>query len=145
MTYEGQAAIELEQAIEPDDGRYEGELLKEKGVWILDPLPMISRVIGHVRQNVSPGIISARFHNGLVSLLAEAVHRASTETGIRHIALSGGVFQNAYLLERLEPELAGRGLEVCCHIEVPTNDACIALGQAYIGAQWLMARKETAL
>ena len=64
---------------------------------------------------------------------------AAEKTGLNRIALSGGVFQNAYLSERLERDLSRHGLEVYSHIEVPANDACISLGQAWIGAQKIMA------
>ena len=141
ITYEGQAAIELEQAIEADCGRYQGNKVKEEGMWILDPLPMIAEVVKDVRNGLAPGIISARFHNGVVSLLAESAAVVGEETGLRRIALSGGVFQNAYLFENLVTALSERGFEVYSHVEVPANDACIALGQAYVAAQWLRQRK----
>ncbi len=139
VNYEGQAAIEFEQAIEPDEGGYGGELRRENGLWIVDPFPMIAEVVREVRGNRPAGIISARFHNGLVSLLSETAGRISSETGLTRIALSGGVFQNAYLIARLETELKQRGFEVFSHVEVPANDACIALGQVYVGARWLTA------
>lgn len=138
VTYEGQAAIELEQAIEPDDGSYEGRLAEgDGGMVILDPLPMVRKVVEEIRGEVPRGVIAARFHNGMVSLLADAAAAASRKSGMSRVALSGGVFQNAYLMERLVPELEARGLEVHTHEEVPANDACIALGQAFVARQWL--------
>ena len=142
VNYEGQAAIELEQAIEPDDGSYEGTITSgNEGMFVIDPFPMIEAVIEDVRRNCSVGKIAARFHNGIVNLLAEAGSLALQRTGLNQIAFSGGVFQNAYLAERLEKKLSGLGFEVYGHIEVPANDACIALGQAYIGAQKLLAEQ----
>jgi hydrogenase maturation protein HypF len=135
--YEGQAAIELEQAIEPEDGSYRGELERVDTGWIVDPFPMILEVVADARRGRSPGIIAARFHNGLVALLVAAAEKVSGDTGLTRIVLSGGVFQNVYLLERLEQGLEKKGLEVWNHLEVPANDACIALGQAHIGGQWL--------
>jgi hydrogenase maturation protein HypF len=135
--YEGQAAIELEQAIEQEDGSYRGELERVDTGWIVDPFPMIREVVADARRGRSPGIIAARFHNGLVTLLVAAAEKVSGDTGLTRIVLSGGVFQNVYLLERLEQGLEKKGLEVWNHLEVPANDACIALGQAHIGGQWL--------
>ena len=137
ITYEGQAAIELEQAIEEDDGKYEGCVTKEKGIWVLDPFPMIVQVVADIRSGISPGIISARFHSGVVALLAAAAAAIAEETGLRRIALSGGVFQNATLFEHLVSVVSERGFEVYSHVEVPANDACIALGQAFIAREWL--------
>jgi hydrogenase maturation protein HypF len=85
------------------------------------------------------GRIAARFHNGVIKILREAAVIAAERTGVNRIALSGGVFQNAYLSERLEGDLVKMGLEVYVHIEVPANDACISLGQAWIGAQKMLA------
>lgn len=139
VNYEGQAAIELEQAIEPDEGCYAGNVSEECGEIILDPFPMVECVVEDVRRQTRAGIIAARFHNGIVRVLAEAASLAAGKSGLERVLLSGGVFQNAYLSERLEGELAGLGLEVFPHVLTPANDACIALGQAWIGAAKLMA------
>jgi len=140
VSYEGQAAIELEQAIAPDSGSYEGIVTaRENGEFIIDPFPMVEAVIGDIRAKHPAGRIAARFHNGMVRLLADAARFASEVSGIKAVALSGGVFQNAYLFERLERELRALGLEVHTHLEVPANDACISLGQAFIGMKRLAA------
>ena len=59
----------------------------------------------------------------MVSLLVDAALRVSDETGLKRIALSGGVFQNAYLFENVVSALTERGFEVYSHVEVPANDA----------------------
>ncbi len=139
VNYEGQAAIELEQAIEEDAASYRGNIEPgNDGKFIIDPFPMVVAAAGDVRGKLPAGRISARFHNGMVRLLAEAATFAAKGCGLKKIALSGGVFQNAYLSERLERELSGLGFAVYTHVEVPANDACIALGQAFIGAKSLM-------
>jgi hydrogenase maturation protein HypF len=139
INYEGQAAIELEQAIEPDEGLYEGRLESGPDTILIDQLPIIEALIEDVRRGVPVGRIAARVHNGVVRILSRAAVIAAEKTGLNRIALSGGVFQNAYLSQRLERELSGHGLEVYGHIEVPANDACISLGQAWIGAHRIMA------
>jgi hydrogenase maturation protein HypF len=139
VAYEGQAAIELEQAIVADDGVYSGIVTKDADIWILDPLPLAREVIGDVRKGCPVGTIAARFHNGMVALLAEAATRIAGETGVRRVALSGGVFQNAYLSEHLENELRQAGLETYTHTHLPANDGCISLGQAFVAGQWLAA------
>lgn len=139
VNYEGQAAIELEQAIEHDTGAYEGRIEAPEGAMLLiDPFPMVLSIVADLRKRLPAGKVAARFHNGMVRLLARAARRAAEKTGLDRIALSGGVFQNAYLSERLEKELADLGLDVYAHCAVPANDACIALGQAWIGAKKLM-------
>ena len=89
---------------------------------VIDPFPIIESVVEDLHKEVPVGRIAARFHNGMVRLLADAVRRAAETTGIQKIALSGGVFQNAYLSQRLEKDLAGMCLEVYSHVEVPANE-----------------------
>jgi len=138
VNYEGQAAIELEQAIEPDDGLYQGGLETGPDCILIDQFPIIEALVDDVRQGVRVGRIAARFHNGLIKVLCEAAAIAAGRTGLTRIALSGGVFQNAYISDRLERDLSRMGLEVYSHMEVPANDACISLGQAWIGAQKIL-------
>lgn len=138
-SYEGQAAIELEQSIEPTSDGYDHGLDERHGVLILDPGPLILGAIDDLRREVRPGIVAGKFHHGMVALLAAAADKARTMSGVDRIALSGGVFQNRYLSERIELELARRGFEVLTHRELPTNDACIAFGQASLGACWLLS------
>ena len=141
VAYEGQAAIELEQALGDDEGSYRGELRKEQGRLILDPLPMIAEVVDDLRRKRDTGVISGRFHRGIVALLVDAAAAARDESGIDGIALSGGVFQNAYISHHLEAELTARDFTVFTHREAPPNDACISLGQAYVAAHRLLARQ----
>ncbi len=143
-SYEGQAAIELEQAIEPDDGYYGAKIetaTHSEGTIVIDQFPIIEALVEDVRRGVSTGRISARFHNGVVRILGEAAAAASARTGIKRVALSGGVLQNGYLSDRLEADLWKLGFEVFSHGEVPPNDACISLGQAWIGAQRLLEER----
>jgi len=135
--YEGQAAIELEQAITVESGAYRGRLDHVDGLQVINPLPILTELIADIRAGVAVGVMAARFHNGLVDLLAEAMQALRDQTGIDTAALSGGVFQNAYLAERLEAALHRLGFQVLVHREVPPNDACIALGQAYLGIRHL--------
>lgn len=139
ISYEGQAAIEFEQAILDDQGTYEAHIVREGELWILDPGPMIREVIADARRGTPAGILSARFHNGMVRLLTQAAAQAASENGLQRVALSGGVFQNAYLSAHLEDALRRMGLEVFVHTQLPANDACISLGQAFVAGRWLQA------
>ncbi len=53
-------------------------------------------------------------------------------SGLSKVALSGGVFQNLYLLRRTIDCLEERGFTVLIHHKVPCNDGGLALGQAVI-------------
>ena len=81
VNYEGQAAIELEQAIEPDDGYYEGRLESGPGSILIDQFPIKEALIEDVRRAVPAGRIAARFHNGIIRSLGEAAMIAAGKTG----------------------------------------------------------------
>jgi len=131
VNYEGQAAIELEQRVQLDEpagypARLEGELIRGGD--------LIRAVVEDVRAEVDPGTIAARFHNGVVDVLARAAQAACAETGLSTVALSGGVFQNVVLLQRVSAALSSAGLRVLTHSRVPPNDAGISLGQVAVAA-----------
>jgi len=131
-SYEGQPAAELEMAAdEREQGAYQGSVDPDGQI---NTLSLVRLVVEDRIAGVDNAVISARFHNGLVRLLAQACEKARHETGIGLVALSGGVFQNALILARLREELAQSGFEVLVHTLMPPNDACISLGQVVVAA-----------
>jgi hydrogenase maturation protein HypF len=137
VTFEGQAAIELEMAAQ--DGiveRYPFEI-EGDGPWQLDFRPMIERIVGDAAGGVAAGVVSARFHNTLAEAIVETCRRIRGETNLRRVCLSGGTFQNMRLLSTVAPSLRAAGFEVVLHAKVPPNDGGIALGQAAIAAESL--------
>jgi hydrogenase maturation protein HypF len=83
---------------------------------------------------VPAGIVSRRFHEGFVDVLARTAKLIYGETGLQNICLSGGSFQNVFLLEHLKRRLEAEGLNVFTHSEVPCGDGGLALGQALVAA-----------
>jgi hydrogenase maturation protein HypF len=118
-TYEAEAAIELEILAERhlDDARP-----YSLG---LDPGPMLRAMVSDLRAGVPPGPIAAGFHAAVADLVAEITERE----GDRVVALTGGVWQNALLLELTERRLDDLGVAVLTHRVVPPNDGGLALGQ----------------
>jgi hydrogenase maturation protein HypF len=118
--FEGQAAMLLENEI--------GALHTEEAYPLPggDWEPLIRALVADRRDGVARPLISARFHNALVSWILEVAH----ETGLTQIVFSGGVFQNRYLTERAAAVLESQGLTLHTHRQVPPNDGGIALGQA---------------
>ncbi|MEW5806413.1 MAG: carbamoyltransferase HypF [Acidobacteriota bacterium] len=98
---------------------------------------MFREIVADIWKGKATGEISAKFHNTVVSILAEACSMLRLEIGFDKVALSGGVFQNKYLFENLVKELKQRGFEVLTHSLVPANDGGISLGQAVIAASIL--------
>jgi hydrogenase maturation protein HypF len=138
VNYEAQAAIEFEALADPaETGCYSFgyEAIRDGGSTqklTIDPKPLIKEMVDDLRIGVSLPVISARFHNGVASMVCEVVKRLAMETGIAQVVLSGGVWQNMTLLTKSLSLLRGAGFEVFIHSLVPANDGGLALGQAVI-------------
>ncbi len=134
VTFEGQAAMELEMMADLDaEGLYpyEWRTIGENGREIL-LRPVLTGILSDLRNGVSTPVISGRFHRTLIHLFTDLCGTLKQETGLNRVALSGGVFQNAILLEGMIRSLTGNGFEVFTHTQVPANDGGIALGQVVI-------------
>lgn len=133
ITYEGQAAIELEAvALDQGDGQYhfaleEGEPLQ------IDPAPVIQAIVNDVLAGSPPGVIAARFHQAVCDVILQIALRLRQREKLQTIALSGGVFQNVKLLKQTRAALQANDFRVLVHRLVPPNDGGLALGQAVIG------------
>jgi len=135
VSYEGQAALELEMVLQDDAGQagcYPFEIRKEHGLLVVSAVKMIQQLISDLRNNVSKEKISARFHNGLVKTIVDVCVALRVDHRKLPVALSGGVFQNRYLTERAMRLLKEDGFEVLVHRQVPPNDGGLSLGQAVI-------------
>jgi len=95
---------------------------------------MIRQIVSDIEKGIDPSVISARFHHTLAGIFLILAKKIRDETGIARVVLSGGTFQNRFLLSRTENMLKKTGFEVFSHEQVPTNDGGIALGQIMIGA-----------
>ena len=133
VTYEGQAAIELEAYM--DAG-----LLKEiEGYPFafhnqqLDPSPMWQTLLNDLAAGKTKAFIATRFHKGLAQSLVKTASKLAHQYDLKTIALSGGVFQNRVLLESVSDGLAPE-FTVLMHQRVPANDGGLALGQVAIAA-----------
>lgn len=130
-TYEGQASIELEACVDPHEtGFYPFDMQDD----LIDPSPMWQALIENYRNRTPIPTLSARFHNSVAHMVVDSCKKIHQETGLKTVALSGGVWQNIYLFNHVQKWLASEGFNVLTHQETPTNDGCIALGQALIAA-----------
>lgn len=138
QSFEGEAAMALEALADPAAaGAY--PLARAGGV--MDPAPMFRDWARDRAAGVPDPVMAARFHRGLAQGFATEA-RDLVETGRAvAVALSGGCFQNALLLEMMRTELDG--LPVLIHRKIPANDGGLALGQALIAAAQAMAELET--
>jgi hydrogenase maturation protein HypF len=162
-TYEGQAAVELEAALweyldgndtptaclhdgssavvfreqssEEQDGAQRSSSADTKHPrFSLGVEGILSSLLDDIAEGQAPGLISLRFHEAIIRLIVTTCKAAREATGLRTIALSGGVFMNRYLLVHLVPRLESEGFTVLQNRELPANDGCIAYGQAAVAA-----------
>jgi hydrogenase maturation protein HypF len=138
VTYEGQAAIELEalaSSIPLDQApTYDIEQTRLDGNLVIDPAGLIEAVIGERDRARPVAEVAAGFHAALGIAVARAARELAAENNLKTVALSGGVFQNARLTTIVVSELEATELEVLVHERVPPNDGGISVGQAGIAA-----------
>ncbi len=135
VSYEGQAAIELESACDRGErGSYEIELVDRDGLTILDPRATITAVAADAAAGTPAGAISSRFHRAVARATVRACVRAASRQGTELVVLSGGVFQNRRLLESAAHGLRQAGLRVLVPERLPANDGGISYGQAAVAA-----------
>ena len=134
-SYEGQGAVLLEAAADEEEtGRWplafeEGELLR------CDWRGMIRALVAERDAGTDAAVLAARFLNTLLDLAVEVCRRAAEASGLRDVVLSGGSFQNRYLMERLPGMLCAAGLRPHVHRRVSCNDEGLSLGQLMIAEE----------
>jgi hydrogenase maturation protein HypF len=151
VTHEGQAAMELEAVADPSeasayplpcshpasadaDGRLAPAVAAPQPPLRLDARPTILAALRDAELGTPAGMISARFHNALADATAAACAAIAEERAMNTAVLSGGVFQNRLLLERVAAALRATGLRVLTPRMLPPNDGGVAYGQAAVVA-----------
>ena len=136
VTFEGEAAIKLEMIADSsvkDSYSYQLSALNLQPI-IIDTRTLIRQIVTDLLNGVDRPVISAKFHNTLAEIIAEVCKKIKIDTGIDKVVLSGGCFQNIFLLDRTLDKL-GNEFNTYIHKDVPTNDGGISLGQAVIAAE----------
>jgi hydrogenase maturation protein HypF len=135
VSYEAQAAIELESQADWDEtGTFQFDI--HEG--LLDPTSVIRSIVSDLRDGVFTQVIAARFHNGVAKAVLEICKGAREKHGLDRVVLSGGVWQNIFLMRRTLDLLMEDDFEILIHRMVPANDGGLALGQAAIAAHTIM-------
>jgi hydrogenase maturation protein HypF len=135
VAYEAQAAIELEglsRGVDVGAAQYAFDVAGGDPT-IIDPAPVLCAIVRDYRCGAPAAVIGARFHSAVAALIVELAEQAREATAVGTIALSGGVFQNALLLQQALNLLRVGGFDVITHRRVPPNDGGIALGQLLVG------------
>ncbi|MCP3943916.1 MAG: carbamoyltransferase HypF [Desulfobacteraceae bacterium] len=142
ISYESQAAMELEAVaanLKPETNMaYSFNLIEtqKKGLpyYEVDMMPCIREIVKQLQQRASPENICHGFQVTLVDAFVAAAFRVGFDTGIKKIVLSGGVFNNNFVLKHSVLKLEKKGFTVYSHTQVPTGDGGLCLGQVLIAA-----------
>jgi hydrogenase maturation protein HypF len=132
VTFEGQAAMELEFAIQPDIEETYSFEIADQSPSVVNWAPMIPEILIDLQRDQSTGKIAAKFHNTLVEIIVAIAQKV----GESKVLLTGGCFQNRYLIERAVNRLSEAGFDPYWHQRVPPNDGGIALGQVVAAARF---------
>lgn len=136
ITYDAQAAIELESVIEPDVADFYTYFINEKEEKLeIGYEEIISGILRDMKDGMTASYISAKFHNTVCEATIDCACRIRNKYCFSNVVLSGGVFENVYLLKKMKLVLRERGFNTYYNMKIPTNDGGIALGQAVIAAE----------
>ncbi len=139
ITYEAQAAIELEALADANEMGYYPWRIEGKEINVK---PILDSILKDLANLVEKPIISSRFHNTIAKLSLNIAQVIRREYNIDHFVLSGGVWQNQLLLERTVSLFNKNGIKALVHEQMPPNDGCVAFGQALITAYRYLKDKE---
>lgn len=138
VSYDGQAAIELEALAEQYSGQQRSQAYPYALTGIdspclqLDFTPLFPSLLADLRQGGEREQIAWQFHVSVAAAAEQAAVITANSSRLDTVVLSGGVFQNRLLSEMLYTRLTKAGLRVFTHRLTPPNDGCIALGQAAV-------------
>jgi hydrogenase maturation protein HypF len=139
-SFEGEAAINLEMVIKKNlKDIYEYNYIKNsesaigEDYFIINDIDLFTRIIKDILSGKKYGFISAKFHNTLARIILDISIKTRNRFSINNVALSGGVFQNNYLIDKTFEMLENYDFKVYTNYKVPVNDGGISLGQAYLG------------
>ena len=135
--FEAQLPMALEAIAENGiEENYDFELIKKTNEPLqIDLRTMIKQIISDIHEGTASGVISAKFHNTVATALLEMAKEARGSKKLETVALSGGVFCNRYLTNRLIKLLNESDFKVLFNKDVPSNDGGVAVGQAAIAAK----------
>jgi len=133
--YEAQAAVELELLAEEGSVRpLPFDVVVRGGLLVYDPRPTLRALLEGRAEGVPAERLAARFQETIAAVTRQLCGEVRTATGLRAVALSGGVFQNQWLATTLVRRLTRDGFEVHTNQLVPANDGGISYGQAAVAA-----------
>ncbi len=130
-SYEAEAPMKLESIIKDNVNDYYNCEIKD--TILTDDI--IKGVILDVHKKTSKEIISAKFHNSIINIIIETALKIKKQFNLNKVVLSGGIFQNKYILSGSEKGLIKNNFNVYSQMMIPSNDGGISLGQLVIAGK----------
>jgi hydrogenase maturation protein HypF len=128
--FDSEAPMRLESVIDTETELYYPFTL-DKSIIFAETLKAILADMQH--PDIS--LISAKFHNTVAQIILEVAEKMRRDVSINKVVLSGGVFQNKYLLGKSIHKLEQNMFEVFTNHQVPVNDGGISLGQLVVASK----------
>jgi hydrogenase maturation protein HypF len=144
VTYEGQAAIELEMVSTAGAAPYGFEVAEAAGrgePHVVRLAALLDGILADLEAHAAPGAIGSRLHATVAAITLEVCRAARRDTGLATVALSGGVFQNRLLSDLCEDALAAADFTVLSHALLPANDGGLSFGQAVVAGYTVLRRR----
>lgn len=138
ISYDGQGAIELETLIaEGIEAGYKYDISNDGWYSQVDMIPTFEDIIIDIQREIASAVISTKFHNTLANITVDIVKKIRRKSGLHSVVLSGGVFENRYLLKSTSHRLEEEGFKVYFNERIPINDGGISVGQLAVAKEIL--------
>lgn len=133
ITYDAQGAVELENILDTSiKESYDYFITDKDNIYEIDYDSIILGILDDIRNKIPNSIISAKFHNTIINATVDLVCKIGKRYDVRQVVLSGGVFQNSYLLLYISKKLKEKGFAVYYNQQIPINDSGVSVGQLAI-------------
>ncbi len=136
VDYEGQGSLDLERIVNRSshvaNKIYEFTIKQDKDKFLICPETLFQNIVEDLRKNISKSIISAAFHNTIIEMVRRLCHDIKQVQKVKDVVLTGSVFQNKVLFNRLKNLLAQDGFKVVTHQHFSCGDNNICFGQAVL-------------
>jgi len=114
---------------------YDLRIEKNNDGFLVRTEPVIRGIVKDAEAEEKKAVMASKFHNTVAAMIIKLSASLCKKYGTKKVVLSGGVFQNKYLLSRSEEGLREAGLEVYSGVSIPVNDSGIPLGQLAIASK----------
>lgn len=132
-SYEAEGPVRLQAMCDPSvKQKYGFSIHKIEGSYLVDTDKIFQGMVKDLTAKKDRYLIATKFHNSMADIVIKMTKRISRETDVKKVALSGGVFQNSFLMQRAAAGLTWAGFKVYTNKLLPFNDLNIAVGQYYV-------------